>query len=236
MTMVILQKRATVVWSRTGIPLGWPKNGFPAPEGPYYGGIGTNISLGRNIVEAHCRACLYAGLEISGINSENMPAQWEFQIGPCEGIQAGDQVWVARFLLERICEEFGACVSFDPKPVLGNWSGAGCHVNYSTKEMREEGGYTVIEDFMNRLKKKHKEHIEVYGQGNEKRLTGHHETALIHKFTFEIGNRGCSIRVPRTTYQNRKGYFEDRRPASNMDPYIVSAKLVETTLILQNEI
>jgi glutamine synthetase len=212
-------------------PLGWPRDGYPGPQGPYYCGIGTDKSYGRLIVESHYRACLYSGIQISGINSEVMPAQWEFQVGPCEGIESGDQMWIARYLLERICEEFGVCVSFDPKPIPGDWNGAGCHPNYSTASTRADGGYAVIEEMLKRLEKKHTEHIQVYGVGNERRLTGHHETARIDKFSYGVANRGCSVRIPRTTAQQKKGYFEDRRPASNMDPYVVTAKLAETSIL-----
>ncbi|KAF5895230.1 glutamine synthetase, partial [Clarias magur] len=123
-----------------GHPFGWPSNGFPGPQGPYYCGVGADKAYGRDIVEAHYRACLYAGVNICGTNAEVMPAQWEFQVGPCEGIDMGDHLWVARFILHRVCEDFGIVASFDPKPIPGNWNGAGCHTNFSTKEMREEGG------------------------------------------------------------------------------------------------
>ena len=125
---------------RDGWPFGWPKGGFPHPQGPYYCGVGASEALGRDIEEAHYKACLYAGVNISGTNAEVMPAQWEFQVGPCEGIDAGDQLWVARYLLLRIAEEFGVQVSFDPKPIPGDWNGAGCHTNFSTLAMREPNG------------------------------------------------------------------------------------------------
>ncbi|KAI0445389.1 hypothetical protein F4803DRAFT_508691 [Xylaria telfairii] len=121
-------------------PYGWPKNGYPAPQGPYYCGVGAGRVMCRDVVDAHYKACLYAGVKISGTNAEVMPAQWEFQVGPCEGIEMGDHLWIARFLLHRVAEEFGAKISVQPKPIPGDWNGAGLHSNFSTKEMRVEGG------------------------------------------------------------------------------------------------
>jgi glutamine synthetase len=212
-------------------PLGWPTNGFPAPQGPYYCSVGANNAFGRRVVEAHYRTCLYAGVKISGCNAEVMPGQWEYQVGPCEGISSGDHVWLARYLMHRVCEDFGVIVSFDPKPKTGDWNGAGCHTNYSTKAMREDGGYKEIEKAIEKLGVKHAEHIRVYGEGNDRRLTGAHETAPIDKFSYGVANRGASVRIPRQAFLNGKGYFEDRRPASNMDPYIVTSKIVQTTIL-----
>lgn len=212
-------------------PLGWPRGGFPGPQGPYYCGAGADSAYGRMIADSHYRACLYAGINISGINAEVMPGQWEYQVGPCEGIDSGDQVWMSRYIMLRVCEAFGVNVSFDPKPIPGDWNGAGCHTNYSTKAMREEGGWEHVMAAVEKLATKHAEHIEVYGEGNDRRLTGHHETAHIGKFTYGVANRGASVRIPRQTEAEGKGYFEDRRPASNMDPYVVTAKLVETTCL-----
>ncbi|EJT76293.1 glutamine synthetase [Gaeumannomyces tritici R3-111a-1] len=209
-------------------PYGWPKNGFPAPQGPYYCGVGTGKVVQRDIVEAHYKACLFAGVKISGTNAEVMPAQWEFQVGPCLGIEMGDHLWISRFLLHRVAEEFGAKVSFDPKPIPGDWNGAGLHSNFSTKEMRVEGGMAHIEAAIKKLEGRHAEHIAVYGEGNEKRLTGRHETGAIDQFSYGVANRGASIRIPRECAAKGYGYFEDRRPASNADPYQITGILMET--------
>jgi glutamine synthetase len=212
-------------------PLGWPKGGYPGPQGPYYCSAGTDVSFGRSVMEAHYSACLYAGVTIAGINAEVMPGQWEYQIGPCTGIDSGDHMWISRYLMIRVCEMLGVNVSFDPKPIQGDWNGAGCHTNYSTKAMREAGGYAKIIAAIEKLGKKHEEHIAAYGEGNERRLTGAHETASIDKFSYGVANRGASIRIPRTSEADGFGYFEDRRPASNMDPYVVTSKIFKTTVL-----
>jgi len=212
-------------------PLGFPEVGYPAPQGPYYCGAWFDSAIGRPIADAHYKACLYAGITISGINAEVMPGQWEYQIGPCTGISSGDHMWMSRYLMIRVCEVMGVNVTFDPKPCSGDWNGAGCHTNYSTAPMRKDGGWDVIIAAIEKLGKKHEEHIKVYGEGNERRLTGHHETASIDKFSYGVANRGASVRIPREAETNKKGYFEDRRPASNMDPYVVTSKIFDTTCL-----
>jgi len=215
-----------------GQPFGWPKMGFPGPQGPYYCGVGTGRVFARDFIEAHYRACLYAGVEISGINAEVMPSQWEFQVGPCTGIDMGDHLWMARFLLLRIGEEWGIKPSFHPKPLAGDWNGAGCHSNFSTIEMRTPGkGMAAIEAAIAKLGKRHLEHIAVYGEDNEQRLTGKHETASMTAFSAGVANRAASIRIPRHVGAQGYGYLEDRRPASNIDPYRVTGIIVDTTLL-----
>jgi len=216
-----------------GRPYAWPKGGFPGPQGPYYCGAGTGKVVARDLIEAHYRACLYAGINISGINAEVMPSQWEYQVGPCEGISMGDHLWMSRYLLLRIAEQWGVVVSFHPKPLQGDWNGAGCHTNYSTKAMREPGGIKHIEEAIAKLAKKHNEHIAVYGEDNDLRLTGRHETGHISDFSSGVANRGASIRIPRHVAAQGYGYMEDRRPASNIDPYRVTSIIVETTLLDQ---
>lgn len=205
-------------------PLGWPQGGMPArPQGPYYCSVGPENSFGRHITDAHYRACLYAGINISGSNGEVMPGQQEYQVGPCVGIEAGDQLMMSRYILQRVCEDFQVYCSFHPKPITtGDWNGAGMHTNISTKAMREEGGLEIIHKAIHKLGAKHAEHIAVYGSGNELRLTGKHETASINQFSYGVANRGASVRIGRDTEAEGKGYFEDRRPASNADPYLVT--------------
>lgn len=207
---------------------GWPKGGYPAPQGPYYCGVGAGKVYARDVIEAHYRACLYAGINISGINAEVMPSQWEFQVGPCTGIDMGDQLWMARYFLHRTAEEFGVKISFHPKPLKGDWNGAGCHTNVSTKNMRLPGGMKYIEEAIEKLSKRHDEHIKLYGADNDQRLTGRHETASMSTFSAGVANRGASIRIPRSVAKEGYGYFEDRRPASNIDPYLVTGIMCET--------
>ena len=213
---------------KDGRPFGFPLGGFPAPQGGYYCGVGADEVFGRDVVEAHLDNCLQAGLSISGINAEVMPGQWEFQVGPVGAPQVADELWVARWLLYRTAEDFGVAATLDPKPVKGDWNGAGAHTNFSTKSMRQPGGMKVIEDAMRKLEKRHEDHIKVYGAHNEERLTGQHETAPIHEFRHGTSDRGASIRIPMATANQGYGYFEDRRPAANMDPYQVCAILIET--------
>ena len=214
-------------------PLGWPDNGFPAPQGGYYCGVGSDEVYGRDIVEDHLESCLAAGLEISGINAEVMPAQWEFQVGPLGPLAVSDQLWIARWLLYRIGEDYGVSATLDPKPVKGDWNGAGAHTNFSTKAMREKGGIKVIEEACEKLSKKHDEHIAVYGSSNEERLTGLHETCSINDFRYGVSDRGASIRIPMATAKDGYGYLEDRRPSANMDPYEVCFALMDTICVKQ---
>jgi len=210
-------------------PLGWPNGGYPAPQGPFYCGVGADEVFGRDIVEDHMDICLQAGIQISGINAEVMPGQWEFQVGSLGPLEVSDQLWIARWILYRIAENYGVNATLHPKPVKGDWNGAGAHANFSTKPMRENGGLKIIESACEKLGRKHEEHIAVYGAHNEERLTGLHETCAFHEFRYGVSDRGASIRIPMDTANNGKGYLEDRRPSANMDPYQVCAALIETT-------
>lgn len=169
-------------------------------------------------------------MKIAGINAEVMPGQWEYQIGPCRGVEIGDHMVMARYIMLRVTESHGVVCSFSPKPREdGDWNGAGCHSNFSIKSMREKGGYDVILKVCEAFGAKSKEHIDEYGEGNEKRLTGKHETCDITQFKFAVADRGASIRIPRSAEKEGKGYMEDRRPAANCDPYRVAGRMMLTT-------
>ena len=217
-------------------PLGWPETGFPGPQGPYYCGVGATEVFGREIVEEHARMCLDVGLMFYGINAEVMPGQWEFQIGwrgdskeSAGVLKVSDHMWMARWILYRIAEEYGVTISTHNKPIEGDWNGAGMHTNFSTNGTRDKkGGMKEIEAAIDALSKKHQEHIKLYGHALDLRLTGLHETCDIHTFKSGTADRGCSIRIPQPVAQNGYGYFEDRRPGSNADPYLVSARISAT--------
>ncbi len=217
-------------------PLGFPENGYPGPQGPYYCGVGADEAFGREVVEAHTEACLEAGIMIYGINAEVMPGQWEFQIGyrdvegeSADALNVADHTILARWLMFRVGEEFDVSATLHPKPVRGDWNGTGMHTNFSTKDMRNAStGKAAIEAAITKLGEKHAEHIPVYGHGLADRLTGKHETCDINTFRSGVADRGASIRIPRSVANKGYGYLEDRRPGANADPYQVCTRILKT--------
>jgi glutamine synthetase len=189
-------------------------------QGIYYCGVGNRDPVERIIAEEHLEACIFSGLTISGINSEVANGQWEFQIGIAKGIDAADQLFIARYLLERIAEKHSRNISYHPK-LDSSTNGSGCHVNMSTKQSRDENGLDYIYNYINKLAKFHHFHIQKFGENNRKRLTGKHETSSYELFSWGVGTRDTSIRIGNKTNDEKRGYFEDRRPAANMNPYIV---------------
>ena len=209
-----------------GRPHGFPVGGFPAPQGFYYCGVGADEVFGRPVVERHLDLCLQAGLSLSGINAEVMPGQWEFQVGPLSPLEVSDQLWMARWLLYRVAEDFGISATLDPKPVQGDWNGAGAHTNFSTKAMRES--YPPIVTACEALGTNVEEHVKHYGANIEMRLTGSHETAPYNEYSYGVSDRGASVRIPWQVEVDQKGYIEDRRPNANMDPYVVTRLITNT--------
>jgi glutamine synthetase len=216
---------------KDGRPLGFPKDGFPGPQGPYYTGVGYKYvgSVARQIVEEHLELCLTAGINHEGINAEVAKGQWEFQIFGKGAKKAADDLWVARYLLLRLTEKYEVDVEWHCKPLKGDWNGSGLHTNFSTKFVREVGGKEYTEALMSAFSKNREYHIAVYGPDNDQRLTGKHETASINEFTYGLSNRGASIRLPVNFIRDGfKGYFEDRRPNSQADPYQITAQILKT--------
>ena len=212
-----------------GRPLGFPAEGYPRPQGPYYCSVGYGNVTGREIVEEHLDLCLAAGLSITGINAEVMLGQWEYQCFGKGAKKASDDLWISRYLLFRVCEKYGVVAELHPKPMKGDWNGSGMHTNFSNHAMRKEGGKELFMAICEAFRPVHAEHIAIYGSDNHHRLTGLHETQSIDKFSYGISDRGSSIRIPIAAVENDwKGYLEDRRPASNADPYKVSARIIKT--------
>lgn len=231
-----MEQEYSIMDPKTNRPFKWPSDPtmFPAPQGPYYCSNGIN-AWGREIPEEHFAACLSIGVRLSGLNAEVKPAQWEYQVGPCTGIEAGDHAIVARWLLVRIANRHGLDITFHSKPVEGDWNGAGMHCNFSTEAMRAPGGIKEIKDAIARMQANHARDIVMYGTDNHLRLSGKHETSDMKTFSSGVGMRNVSIRIPVQADAEGCGYFEDRRPSASADPYLVTATLFASAIGIKGE-
>jgi len=214
---------------QTQLPLGFPPGGYPGPQGLYYCSVGGRNTHGRHLVEEHADMCIEAGINIEGINQEVASGQWEFQLFAKGAKKAGDEMWVARYILDRLTEDYGYYIEYHPKPIKGDWNGSGMHANFSNTLLRNCGSKEIYEKVCEAFRPVRNEHINVYGEFNDQRLTGLHETASIRDFSYGISDRGASIRIPIITVENGwKGWLEDRRPASNGDPYKIAGRIIQT--------
>ena len=219
-----------VIW-KDGSPMGFPSGGkMPKPQGSYYCGVGSENVAGRVIVDEHMQMCLHADIEITGTNAEVMLGQWEYQVFGHGQKESADDLWMSRYILERLAEQYGFEINYEPKPVKGDWNGSGLHTNFSIDSMRRNANMGIYHDIIDKLEKKHNEHIAVYGKDNDQRLTGLHETQSINKFTYGESDRGASIRIPVEVIESdyTTGYLEDRRPAANANPYEITKVIIDT--------
>ena len=207
----------------TNKPLGWDKydSDTPPDQGDYYCGVGSDVTVGRDIVETFTITSAGAGIHLDGVNSEVMLSQWEYQTRPKNALEASDELWITRFILQKVSERMKVGISYDPKLMEGDWNGSGGHINFSTEHMRKNADMDYMNLLCSSMSTYHDKAIEVYGEGNVRRLTGKNETSSIDKFTWGELDRTASIRIPAETVKNDgKGYLEDRRPSANFDPYM----------------
>ena len=225
------------------VPYGWAGHDDPREDEQTriyisYLSVGKGILYGRDLAEEHLDHCLHAGLKIHGINAEANPSQWEYQIGVCGPVEMADHLTVSRYILHRLSEKYNASISLQPKPYKGDhYFGSGLHTNFSTKKMREgadgKKGIQFVEEACEKLcdPELHQKHMDVYGD-NKERLDG---TGLVvgskDKCTWGKADKKTSLNITVPTIVKEKGYFEDRRPASNADPYRIAARMVQSVCL-----
>lgn len=224
------EQEYTFVDPKTGLPYRWDEYGR-ASQGNFYCSVGYPYCQLSELVREHLRLCAKMNIKICGFNAEVLPSQWEFQIGPADLLRVADDLVMARYMLFRLSTKYQVKVTFHPKPMSGDWNGSGCHINFSTNRMRQEGedSMTYIHNAIRNLEKDHPGILTYYGDGNDQRLTGEHETSSMQKFSWGVGTRHTSVRIPNQVASNKNGYLEDRRPASNIDPYLALGKLLQAT-------
>ena len=231
-----IEQEYVIFDKKTGRPSGWPDNGFPPPQGRYYCGVGGDCVEHQDLIDEHASICNRAGIPIQGTNAEVMLSQWEYQVGPANAIDVCDHLWVARYLLEKMAAKENLYIRLDPKPISGDWNGSGAHINFSSKFMREDATIELLKDMCSALGKFKMEMLSTYGNDNQLRLTGKHETAHINDYNWGVSDRGASIRIPASTAIKGKGHLEDRRPAANIDPYEAVAAITKYVNIVEKEV
>ena len=228
-----MEQEYVIMDSETKKPVGWKEE--PEPQGNYYCGTGADVAIMRDLSESHAMACNSSGIELRGTNAEVMLSQWEYQLKEDSPTEEADNIWMSRFILQRLAERMGMYISYEPKPVDGNWNGSGGHINFSTKHMRENADLSYMSLICSSLEEFHNEAISVYGEDNNKRLTGDHETSSIDEYSWGEMDRSASVRIPHTTVKTGMGHIEDRRPAANVDPYEAFSYLVCTLSTINQE-
>lgn len=184
----------------------------------------------ETIPQHHYNECRQMGVHITGWNCEVAPNQYEFQVCAA-GVSAADDLIMARWVLLRVCQEHDKGLLLVPKPIPV-YNGSGLHTNFSTPQMRTSpGGWSTMLKSVGLLRDRHNEHMEVYGDGNEERLSGMYETSAFDTFSWGIGSRDTSVRLQKVMKGEDKGFIEDRRPASNANPYVVCYALVNTCVL-----